>query len=64
MNKDCLCCGKELDLIFPRTIYCNNCSLHNKRKSMEIEILKKRVRVLTRKPLLNEMEETNDKLVY
>lgn len=39
-KKNCICCGKQLDISFGMSLYCSECSLHNNKRSMELGALK------------------------
>jgi len=46
---NCECCGKEIKIFFPKTRYCNSCSIHNNKYQREIANLKQVIKKLRKK---------------
>lgn len=45
----CECCGKKLEMVFPKTRYCNSCAVYHTQTSRIITALKSRIQYLENK---------------
>lgn len=53
----CECCGKKLEMVFPKTRYCNSCAVYHTQTSKIITALKSRIQYLENKIYGEEITE-------